>query len=188
MSETDSTSNQSPRFSTEFFHRISSVITFRRVGLSVAGTFAFVGAAAALNTTGHVDNLGSQVNQHTTSTTAASENSASSSDQSSSSSASSSQNTAGQDGQSSGASTSTSFSSTTTNGQTSTQFTVNGKNIPVPANGSTQQTIVNADGSHTTISSSNVNATQNSATNQSSSNITLNVTTNSSSESGNPSP
>ena len=48
-------------------------------------------------------------------------------------------------------STSTNTTSTTVNGQTSTQVTVNGQPISVPANGVKQQTIQNPDGSTTQV-------------------------------------
>jgi hypothetical protein len=184
MPETDSTPNQGPHSSVEFLHRIMSVITLRRVGLSVAGTFAFVGAAAFLNNPVHVDNVGTPAAASRTTTTSA--NASSASDESPSTQKQN--NASGSSQQSSGASSNTSFSSTTANGQTSTHLNMNGQDVPIPTNGSMQQTVINADGSQTTVSSSSSTVTQNSVNNQSSSTITFDVTTNSSSTNGSPSP
>jgi hypothetical protein len=183
MPQSSDTSENNPNgsaqqrgFITSATHRIASLVTLKRVGVSVAGTFAFVGAAAALNATGTV---GSNAATKATPTTPT-QQSASTSDQSASQ-----PNTSPADidqDASGGATTHTSFSATTTNGQTNVNLTVNGKNIPLPANGSTQQTVTNTDGSQTTVNTSTNVSSNSTATNSSSSSFSVNVNNSSSSE------
>jgi len=165
--------SKSPHPFANALQHITSVITLKRVGLSLAGTFAFVGAATAMNTTpAPVTDTSTKVNTRTNNAQAQQ----GSADEGPSD-ASSVPPTEGATDKSN--SSSTSYSSTTTNGKTNVQLTVNGQEIPVPSDTTSQQTIVHDDGSQTVV---NTHASTNgSTTNASSSTFSLNVSTNSSS-------
>ena len=68
--------------------------------------------------------------------------------------------------------------STTNDGSTSASLNVNGRNIPLPADGTTHQTTIDGNGSHTTVSST---SNQSSVTNSSVSSISVQVNSNGSS-------
>jgi hypothetical protein len=173
MPETDSTdSHQSHGFFAATMRRVASLITFKRLSISVAGTFAFVGAAAALNASGAV---GSNTGVKTTDDLhTAAQQSESSVDQPAATPATPSEDS----GNSS--TNSTSFSATTTNGKTDVNLNVNGKDIPVSNNSSTHQVITNSDGSQTTVNMSSNVSSNGTASNTSISSFSLNVNSSSS--------
>jgi hypothetical protein len=165
--------DQSSSFSATLLHRVRSLITFRRIGFSLAGTLAFAGAATALNTSA-VNSSGSVDSSQPKHTVSTERPSAPVTDAA----------TGNTDSSSSSASSSTSFSSNTTNGQTTVHMNVNGQDIPVSPNSQTHQTITNADGSQTTVNSSSTVSNQGSVSNSSTTNFSLHVSTNSSSTGG----
>lgn len=170
VTQSSSSSNQYRRFFTVLSQRAVSAITLRRVGLSIAGTFAFAGAVAALNANSPAENPSAQPTSHT----------AAQANQSSTATNDSNDSTPAADSHSS---SSTSFSSTTTNGVTNTHLNVNGQDIPVPANGSTQQTVTNGT-TQTTINASTSTTGQGAASNTNSTNFSVNITNNSSASGG----
>jgi hypothetical protein len=150
------------------------IASHRRSTIELAGVFIFLSAVAlagaALHTstasTGPVNSASAQLQLNHTAATAASP-SPSSPPTSDNSEASTT--------------TTTANSSNTSDGTASTQVTVNGQPIAVPANGSTQQTVTGPDGQKTTISTSNSQSTDGSANNHSFTHTNVHISSNSSS-------
>lgn len=147
----------------------TSILTPRRLGYTVAGAFVFVGAAVTLHGSSSAANQGQSPNPQDFSVQA---------------STVPPPDTTSSDTTSGGASSSTSFSSSTSgSGHTKVQLNVNGRDIPVPANGSTQQTVTSQDGNTQTTVTTN-SSTQGDAQNVLSSNFSVNVSSSSSSTGG----
>lgn len=167
-----STSGQQPSnvFSTALQHA-SSLFTFRRVSYTLAGAFVFAGAAVAVQATNPSEQPKQSVKAsqvlNSSSNTAPSATTPSNSDSAAS------------------ASTSTNVSATTSaNGTPQVSVSVNGEDLAVPQNGSTQHTTTNPDGSTTTTNISSSASGQGSASNSSHSSFSLDVHSSSSLEGG----
>jgi len=162
-----SQNHSSSIFSSALAHS-ASILTPRRLGYTVAGAFVFVGAAVTLHGSSAA-NQGQNPNPQDFSVQA---------------STVPPPDTTSSDTTSGGASSSTSFSSSTSgSGHTKVQLNVNGRDIPVPANGSTEQTVTSQDGNTQTTVTTN-SSTQGDAQNVSSSNFSVNVSSSSSSTGG----
>ncbi len=167
-----STSGQqsSNNFSSALQHA-NSLFTFKRVSYTVAGAFVFAGAAVAAQ----ASTPSAQPKQPVKATqvlTTQSDTAGSApkvNDSQASNSATSSTNVS---------------ASTSSDGTPKVSVTVNGQDMAVPQNGSTQQTVTNTDGSTTTTNISSSASGQGSARNSSSSSFSLDVHSSSSSQGG----
>jgi len=142
-----------------------------RIGYTLAGAFAFVGTAAAVHaatTPGSTANGADSLTLHQTTSQMAPAGSASADTPTSSSP---------NNHASSSVHASVSASGT---GAPDVQLQVNGQNIPVPANGTTQQTVTSTDGSQTSVKASSNVSSAGDASNSSTTMFSLNVTSNSS--------
>lgn len=146
---------------------ITPVITLRRVGFSVAGTFAFVGGATILNTPARTspENASSSLSA-TQTTRSLPADSSGSNDQSTSHAPTQTGNN--------GAAAKTST--------TSTQLTVNGQSIPISANGTGHHTVTTGN-STTTIDTSSTSSSGGAGGTGSSTSFSMSVNSSSSSSS-----
>jgi len=138
----------------------------KRLGFSVAGTFAFVGAASVIN---------AAATPGTTTTSSKQEPLRTSTTESQITADQTDNDSVLPKGLDKVGTTSTSISSTTINGVTDTHVTINGKDIKLPASSNTHQTVINNDGSTTTVTSTSNSSSQSSTTNSSSSSFSLHV-------------
>lgn len=139
-----------------------------RIGYTLAGAFAFIGTAAAVHaatTPGSTANGADSLTLHQTTSQVAPAGSTGTNASASSSHAENSVHA------------SVSASGTRT---PDVQLRVNGQNIPVPTNGTTQQTVTSTDGSQTSVNASSNVSTAGDASNTSTTTFNLNVTSNSS--------
>jgi len=138
----------------------------KHLGFSIAGTFAFVGAATVINAaaTPGATTTSSKQEPLRTSTT---ESQITADQTNNDSTLPKEPNKIGTN--------STSISSTTINGITDTHITINGKDIKLPANSNTHQTVISKDGSTTTVTSTSNSSSQGSTTNSSSTSFSLHV-------------
>jgi hypothetical protein len=152
--------------SSKLFGRSSAIFTPRSITYTVAGALVIAGGAMALTSSpdsssaqGNVKGYSVQTDKTADTTSVAAPTP-------------------------SGSTTSTSFPATTDGANTpDVHLTVNGQDIPVPANGSTQQTVTDSGGQTSVTTNSNVTS-QGSANNSSSTSFSLNVTNSSSSDQG----
>lgn len=159
-------SHQPTNFSSHFWR----LFTLKRIGYTVAGTFAFAGAAVAVNSRTNTANPSVPTRAFTVqqAKTGPTDNTV--------------------PGNQVGAASSTVQSKFSVQANVSgsgtaasnVQVNVNGQNIPVPANGSVQRTVTSSDGSQTTsVSATNSTNSQSNAQNSSSTSFNLNVSSNS---------
>ena len=168
MQHTPSDDRHTTGFSAQVLHIVRA-----RIGYTLAGAFAFIGTAAAVHAAtapsssaaGGTDSL----NLHQTTSQVV----APASDPSNQS-------------QSAADTTNTVHASVSagTGHTPEVQLQVNGQNIPVPANGTTQQTVTGTDGSQTSVNASSNVSSEGDASNSSTTTFSLNVTSNSSTEGG----
>jgi hypothetical protein len=156
-----------------FFNQIHRVVTAKRVGYSLAGAFAFAGVTAAAANVGTNAKLAPTPPQvsGTQSATTPDEQAAAATPEPANATEVPTQNST---------STSTGFTANTTpSGEQTVQLQVNGQDVPVPTNGSSQQIVTNVDGTQTSVSTSTTQQGDNS--NQSFTSVNLNVHSHSSS-------
>lgn len=163
---------QKASFFSSIVRQIHTLFVPKRVGYTVAGAFAFAGAATTLNISAPPKNPATTPFYVVQKANAASTQPK-------------------QPGADNSATTKLAFSAATSNSssaQQDVQLHVNGQNIPVPANGTTRQTVTNSDGSQTSVNATSSTDSQGNTSNSLSTSFNLNISSNSKSSGGTDSP
>jgi len=171
-------SSRQANLRTTALHHTLSIFTPKRVGYTVAGAFVFIGSAMVLHGTNN--NLGD--NAHAASQDNYTAPPSSAAPAGSSASSESSDTTPSNDP---GNTTHTYVSTNTSSGAgTKSHLSVNGKDVPLPDNGTTHQTITDSQGTSQTDIDTYSSTTTDDPTNSSSSNLSISIQSNSTTTGG----